>query len=207
MAAGDRAGHRDRVQHRQGQRRGVGAGDRPRHRRRRTGSCPEGCRGCRRRSRSGRPGPAQWHLPPRLGRCLRGRRRRADRPASRGKLVDNAIRFAPTGTAVTVGLALSDDEAVVTVADHGPGIAAEEQHRAFERFWRGRPDGRGTGLGLPIARQVALAHGGDLTLDSPGPTGDGCEFHFRLRRRSVRDRRGGAHETAERALTLLKERD
>jgi signal transduction histidine kinase len=51
----------------------------------------------------------------------------------------------------------------------------------FERFWRGRPDEAGTGLGLPIARHIALAHGGDLTVTSPAAAGDGCAFRLTMR--------------------------
>jgi signal transduction histidine kinase len=97
-------------------------------------------------------------------------------------LVDNAVRHAPAGTTVEVAVETADHEVTVVVTDHGPGIPPEQQPRVFERFWRGRGDTRGTGLGLPIARQVALAHGGELTLVSPGPAGDGCVFRLSLRR-------------------------
>ncbi|GIJ72229.1 HAMP domain-containing sensor histidine kinase [Virgisporangium ochraceum] len=97
-------------------------------------------------------------------------------------LVDNAVRHAPAGTTVEVAVETADHQVTVVVTDHGPGIPPEQQPRVFERFWRGRGDTRGTGLGLPIARQVALAHGGELTLVSPGPTGDGCVFRLSLRR-------------------------
>lgn len=97
-------------------------------------------------------------------------------------LVDNAIRYAPAGTAVRVTVEVAETEAAVVVTDHGPGIPAAEQDHAFERFWRGRPDVPGTGLGLAIARQVAAAHGGGLTVASPGPAGDGCAFRLTVRR-------------------------
>jgi len=100
-------------------------------------------------------------------------------------LVDNAIRYAPAGTAVRVTVEVAETEAAVVVTDHGPGIPADVQDRAFERFWRGRPDVPGTGLGLAIARQVAVAHGGGLILASPGPAGDGCAFRFTVRRRTA----------------------
>jgi signal transduction histidine kinase len=60
----------------------------------------------------------------------------------------------------------------VSVADTGPGIAPEEQERIFRPFWSG--DGGGTGLGLPIARELALALGGRLELQSD--TGRGSRF-------------------------------
>ena len=94
-------------------------------------------------------------------------------------LVDNARRYGG-GTAVEVDIEALDDGVAITVTDHGPGVPAEQQERIFERFWRGRPDAGGTGLGLPIARQVALAHGGDLTVTSPGPAGDGAAFRLTL---------------------------
>jgi signal transduction histidine kinase len=97
-------------------------------------------------------------------------------------LVDNAIRHAPQGSAVTVEVAATEAEVTVVVTDHGPGVPRDEQDHIFERFWRGRPDTHGTGLGLPIARQIALAHGGDLTVTSPGQACDACAFALRLRR-------------------------
>ena len=105
-------------------------------------------------------------------------------------LLDNAVRHAPDGSAVDVGVAVTAAGAAVSVADHGPGIPPDQQDHIFERFWRGgagTPDAAdgpgtpGTGLGLPIARQIALAHGGDLTVRSPGPAGDGATFTLSLR--------------------------
>ncbi|MFC4529370.1 HAMP domain-containing sensor histidine kinase [Sphaerisporangium dianthi] len=95
-------------------------------------------------------------------------------------LVGNAIRYAPAGSAVEVDVGLTESQAVVTVTDHGPGIPADQQEHIFQRFWRGHRDTPGTGLGLPIAVQIAQAHGGTLTVRSPGPTGDGCAFRLTL---------------------------
>ncbi|GGO45452.1 HAMP domain-containing sensor histidine kinase [Streptomyces lasiicapitis] len=97
-------------------------------------------------------------------------------------LVDNAIRHAPAGSAVRVTVETTESEAAVTVTDHGPGIPTDDQPHVFQRFWRGPSESPGTGLGLAIARHVAVAHGGTLTLTSPGPTGDGCVFRFSVRR-------------------------
>lgn len=96
-------------------------------------------------------------------------------------LVDNAVRYAPDGSTVEVKVEVTESEAKVAVTDHGPGIPSDEQDHIFERFWRGRNEVPGTGLGLPIAHQIARAHGGDLTLRSPGPSGDGCVFVLSLR--------------------------
>jgi signal transduction histidine kinase len=80
-------------------------------------------------------------------------------------LGDNAARHAGT---VAFALAAEDGHVTLTVDDDGPGIPAVDRERVFERFvrldeGRGRADG-GTGLGLAIAREVARAHGGDVTL-------------------------------------------
>ncbi|TDD68316.1 HAMP domain-containing histidine kinase [Jiangella aurantiaca] len=96
-------------------------------------------------------------------------------------LVDNAIRHAPGGSTVDVAVERRGAEVAVVVTDHGPGIPAAELAHVFQPFWRGRSDHHGTGLGLPIARQIALAHGGDVTLTSPGPDGDGCVAVLTLR--------------------------
>ncbi|WP_436532511.1 sensor histidine kinase [Actinoplanes sp. HUAS TT8] len=90
-----------------------------------------------------------------------------------GNLVSNAIRYTPAGGTVTVMAAESGGEVVVVVADSGIGIAADDLPRIFDRFWRAdvsrtRATG-GSGLGLPIARELAEAHGGTLTAQSrPG---------------------------------------
>jgi two-component system OmpR family sensor kinase len=52
----------------------------------------------------------------------------------------------------------------------------------FDRFWRANDTGRGVGLGLPIAKQIADAHGGKLSLESPGHQGAGCRFELQLPR-------------------------
>lgn len=91
-------------------------------------------------------------------------------------LLANAIEAAPRGGSVHVA-AWPDPEVtpgsasqvVVEVADDGPGMTAEQLGRAFDRFWRAAGSGGGSGLGLPIARQLARASGGDLKLTSrPG---------------------------------------
>ncbi|WP_432840763.1 sensor histidine kinase [Dactylosporangium sp. CA-092794] len=86
-------------------------------------------------------------------------------------LLDNAARHA-RGT-VAVRLAAGDGTAELTVADDGPGIAAADRDRVFDRFVRLDEDrsrrAGGTGLGLPIARDIVAAHGGTLTLgEAPG---------------------------------------
>ena len=82
-------------------------------------------------------------------------------------LISNALHWTPPGGRVDLGLGREDGEVMVAVADTGPGIAPQEEERIFRPFWSG--DDGGTGLGLTIARELALALGGRLELDSePG---------------------------------------
>lgn len=80
-------------------------------------------------------------------------------------LIANALEVSPVGSTVTVSVTTGDVVAV-HVRDEGPGLEAEERDRAFDRFWRGpaAEPGTGSGLGLPIARQLARAVGGDVVL-------------------------------------------
>lgn len=99
-----------------------------------------------------------------------------------GNLVDNAIRHAASGTAVTVAAHIDRHEstvAVVQVTDRGDGVPPNQAERIFERFWSGASGG--TGLGLPLARHVSRSHGGDVTVASPGPDGDGAVFTLSVR--------------------------
>ena len=88
-------------------------------------------------------------------------------------LIDNALKYTPTGGRVTLGLRRGTDVAEILVHDSGVGIAPDDLPHVFERFYRADPargrDPGGTGLGLPIARWIARHHGGDVTLESaPG---------------------------------------
>ena len=81
-------------------------------------------------------------------------------------LIVNAIRYSPEGAIVRLKFAKTSGTASVTVADEGPGIAAGDEHRIFERFERAHTKESGTGLGLAISRRLARSMGGDVTLDS-----------------------------------------
>jgi len=97
-------------------------------------------------------------------------------------LLHNAIRYTPRGGVVELHAEAGDSELEVRVRDTGPGIPEPEQARVFERFHRvvSRPDRPGTGLGLPIAREIARAHGGEIELTST--PGAGATFTVRLPR-------------------------
>ncbi|WP_233804828.1 sensor histidine kinase [Paraburkholderia sp. HP33-1] len=81
-------------------------------------------------------------------------------------LVDNALRYTQAGGRVTVQTQRRDEMAIVRVIDNGPGIRAEARERVFERFYRASAHAEGTGLGLPIVREIAHRQGGSVTLES-----------------------------------------
>ena len=87
-------------------------------------------------------------------------------------LLENAIRYSPPGSRVTVELEHDDGRPAVVVSDTGPGIPAPEREWIFERFYRGaegRSAGPGTGLGLAIVAELAERWGGTVELlDGPG---------------------------------------
>jgi two-component system, OmpR family, sensor kinase len=88
-----------------------------------------------------------------------------------GNLLDNAIRHAQPGGVVTAGVTCDNGRIAIRVTDDGDGIAGEHRERVFERFVRFDGRSQGAGLGLPIARWIAEAHGGSLVLESTGPHG------------------------------------
>src|SRR5215813_11394889 len=82
-------------------------------------------------------------------------------------LVENAVAHAPPSSEVTVG---TSAKGTISVADRGPGIAAEQRKHIFERFWRGSgKGGSGAGLGLAIVMEIMKAHQGTVNIDdNPG---------------------------------------
>ncbi|NUR07601.1 MAG: HAMP domain-containing histidine kinase, partial [Nocardioidaceae bacterium] len=95
-------------------------------------------------------------------------------------LLENAARHART--TVAVSLATHGDAVRLDVRDDGPGVAAPDRERVFDRFWTADPARTpatgGSGLGLPIARAVAVRHGG--TLDLAARDGPGAHFVLRV---------------------------
>jgi two-component system phosphate regulon sensor histidine kinase PhoR len=97
-------------------------------------------------------------------------------------LLDNAVKYTPEGGRIWVRVRGEPEAAVVEVEDTGVGIEPDEQPRVFERFYRvdkarSRELG-GTGLGLSIVKHIALAHGGDVSVESL--PGRGSTFRLRL---------------------------
>jgi two-component system sensor histidine kinase KdpD len=94
-------------------------------------------------------------------------------------LIENAIKYSPPDTSVTVRLTATRKEAIVRVIDHGPGLAEDERERVFEPFYRRNRDQRsGAGLGLAIARGFAGANGGRIWAESR--PGQGATFALAL---------------------------
>ena len=94
-------------------------------------------------------------------------------------LLSNAFRWTPDGGRIDLELTSVNGTVTVDIADTGPGIGSEERERIFRPFWS--LDGRGTGLGLPIARELAMALGGRIELESE--VGKGSRFRLVLPKR------------------------
>ncbi|MDG9674991.1 HAMP domain-containing sensor histidine kinase [Micromonospora sp. DH14] len=99
-----------------------------------------------------------------------------------GNLVANAVRHTPSGGRVTISASATGAEVIVSVADTGSGISAEDLPRVFDRFWRAdksrsRQTG-GSGLGLAIVRQLTEAHGGTVTATSTPTQGSTFTLHL-----------------------------
>ena len=97
-------------------------------------------------------------------------------------LISNAIKFTPNGGTVTVSLAKTETDAVITVRDTGMGIAASELDQLFSRFFRATTATRnavpGVGLGLTITKAIVTAHHGEMGVSSE--EGVGTEFSVTL---------------------------
>lgn len=97
-------------------------------------------------------------------------------------LIDNALRYTPTGGRIEVAGAVEGDSVQVSIADTGPGIAPPDRQRIFDRFYRADPSRSsatgGSGLGLAIVRALVEAHGGTIRVDER-PGGGAC-FAFTL---------------------------
>jgi len=91
-------------------------------------------------------------------------------------LLSNAFRWTPDGGHIELGLAAANGAVRVEVSDSGPGVRSEDRARIFEPFIS--TDVNGTGLGLPIANELALALGGRIELDSA--PGEGSRFRLVL---------------------------
>ncbi|MBO9370945.1 MAG: HAMP domain-containing protein [Chloroflexi bacterium] len=106
-------------------------------------------------------------------------------------LVDNAIKYTPSGGTVTVGLQVVGQEVHILISDTGVGIAPEDQVRLFEKFYRirrrGMEDVPGSGLGLAIVKSIVERHGGRVWLESQLNRGSTFTIALPFRKPSVSD--------------------
>jgi signal transduction histidine kinase len=105
-----------------------------------------------------------------------------------GNLVDNSIKFGP-GKPIHIDGEVTDGRARLSVRDEGPGISKEDEEHVFDQYWRAGGEVRnlgGLGLGLYVAKEMANAHGGTLTLETT--PGKGATFTLELPLDEPRDR-------------------
>ena len=97
-------------------------------------------------------------------------------------LVENALKYTPSGSSIVIGAEKQGDRVVIRVADDGPGIPDDLKPRVFEMFFTGdrkvADSRRSLGLGLSLCRSIVSAHGGEITLTDNTPSG--CIFSFTL---------------------------
>jgi two-component system sensor histidine kinase KdpD len=83
------------------------------------------------------------------------------------QLVDNALKYSPRRSGIQIGSELVEENIFITVRNEGELLTESERARVFDKFYRGqnvRHQVAGTGMGLPVARDILLAHGGDVQL-------------------------------------------
>jgi len=115
-------------------------------------------------------------------------------------LLSNALKYTPPGGQVHVSAAAEEGAVRFSVRDTGPGIPQQHQGRIFERFFR-VPDQAvsGAGLGLAIAREIVVAHGGQISVESH--EGNGSCFRFTLQRAAQDPGRNGQPVFADSEVT------
>jgi two-component system, OmpR family, sensor histidine kinase KdpD len=89
------------------------------------------------------------------------------------QLLNNALKYTPPGSPLSLRAAQSGDHVTLSLADRGPGIAERERGKVFEKFFRSReaqPHVTGSGMGLAICKEILEAHGGGISVE-PGPEG------------------------------------
>ena len=102
-----------------------------------------------------------------------------------GNLLSNAIKYTPTGGTINIAAGLDEKDFWLKVSDTGAGVQADEREKIFQQFYRGNTGRRikqGMGLGLTIARELTVAHGAEVDVESE--FGKGSTFTVTLPQKS-----------------------
>jgi two-component system sensor histidine kinase KdpD len=92
-------------------------------------------------------------------------------------LIENALKFTPTDSPIEMTVCFLAQEVIVSIADHGPGIPADEIDKIFDKFYRGQTqDSKGMGLGLAICKGIIQAHHGNIAAESRAEGGTQIRF-------------------------------
>jgi two-component system sensor histidine kinase KdpD len=104
-------------------------------------------------------------------------------------LVENAAKYSPVDSFVTIKAGIEKENLTIRVADEGQGIASNELNRVFDKFYRGQPRQmrrqEGTGMGLAIARGIVEAHGGRIWAENGKIKGAVFAFTIPVEQKSV----------------------
>src|SRR5262249_17580449 len=90
------------------------------------------------------------------------------------QLIDNALKYSPRRSAIQIAAGLREGCVVIAVGNEGEPLSESERSRIFDKFYRGqnvRHQVAGTGMGLAVARDILVAHGGDVQLQSSNRSG------------------------------------
>ncbi len=95
-------------------------------------------------------------------------------------LLDNAIKYAPAGSKIAIGLSEKGENVIVRIADEGLGIPDDQKAQVFDLFFTGGnstgDSRRGLGIGLSLCQSIVRAHGGAITVSDNAPHGAAFEF-------------------------------
>jgi two-component system sensor histidine kinase TctE len=86
-------------------------------------------------------------------------------------LIDNALRYTPSGSTITLTVRALPTGALLAVEDNGPGLSEGDLPHVFQRFWRASEQPGGCGLGLAIVQEIARRHGGEARVERLQPQG------------------------------------
>ena len=97
-------------------------------------------------------------------------------------LIDNAVKFTPPKSPITINVRVEDEAVIVSVEDDGPGVGLDEKDKLFEKFYRGKQPTSmsGLGLGLAICQKIIVVHGGNIWVENLEKNGEAFRFTLPL---------------------------